>query len=223
MVITEPKEIDLTPYMESAVARRYEIDGVLSNIHGEHARRTQIMSDVKYDEAIEHSVDEKKKLETRAAKSTRPESIHTFPKDEDGNYLVPLGGNRGYFMGALRVAVKDLYKDKMQNRSWEGYGIGTYLEQGIKISPQWVSVGNKLSHELDEPVAHMVITAGMNRSMIPIYYDVVSKADVHLTIETMNEKIPENILLELAAYVQRLGLGPKGRGVLTITRLVRTK
>ena len=97
------------------------------------------------------------------------------------------------------------------------------MEQGIKISPQWISVGNKLSHELDEPIAHMVITAGMSRAMIPVYYDVVAKTDVHLTIETMNEKIPEKILLELIAYVQRLGLGPKGRGSLRIMKLMRTK
>lgn len=216
-------EIDLTPFMESAVARRYEIDAILTGIHGEHEQRTQVISDVVFDETRTYTDQEKDTLEKRKTKSSRPEKVHTFPKDDEGNLLVPLGGSHGYILGALRASLIDLYKDQLRNRSWKGYGIATYIKRGVHVSPDWVPVGKEVSNDPEHPVAHMVITAGISKAMIPIYYDVVARTEVHLTIEMMNEKIPEDIFLAMLAYVQRLGLGPKGRGSMRIVKLVRTK
>lgn len=39
-------EIDLDKYMEETVVRRYEIEGKLYNIHGEHDTRGQMISEV---------------------------------------------------------------------------------------------------------------------------------------------------------------------------------
>lgn len=221
--MSKPVEIDLSSYEEVSVARRYEIDGILTNIHGEHAQRTQVITDIVYDETREYTQEEKTKLEKKRAKSSRPETIHTFPKDEERNLLVPLGGNHGYFMGALRVAVKDLYKDQLKNRNWEGYGLSTMINHSFHITPEWVSVGKEFSHPPEKPMKHMVITAGISKAMMPIYYDVVARSKIHITIEQSNPKIPEKLLLQMVAYLQKLGLGPKGRGSLLITKMIRTK
>ena len=221
--MSEPPVIDLTPFLEESVARRYEIDGVLSDIHGEHATRIQTIHQRIYDVTDESSVEEKQKTAKKAMKRSRPENVHTFPKNEDGNYLVPLGGSHGYLMGALRASIPDLYKEKLKDNSWEGYGILGAIDHGLIIKPEWVLVGKTLAHPVEEPRAHMIKTAGINQSMITIYYDVVAKANIHLTIDFTNEKIPEKLFLSLLAHTQLLGMGPKGRGSLKITKLVKTK
>ena len=216
-------EINLSQYDEQSVARRYEIDATLHDIHGEHARRTQVISSLRFHETREAtegvSEEEQTKQETRSGKSANVEEIHTFPKDEKGNLLVPLGGLHGYFMGALRTASLDLYKDKLTNRKWRGFGIKNYLEHGIHVKPEMIVVGDKVSNELDSPRLHQVF----GRTYIRQYYDVVNKASIHFTIEIMNEKIPEDIFCEMLAYVQKLGLGPKRRGRLEISKVLRTK
>ena len=216
-------EIDLTQYDEQIVARRYEIVGILTNIHGEHAERTQIISGVVFDETRTLTEGEKEKIESKKAKSSRPETVHTFPKDEEGFLLVPFGGMHGYVMGALRTALVDLYKDKLNDRNWKGYGLGTYVEHSFDIKPQWIRVGKNYSNPVEQPVARMVITAGISRAMMPIFYDIVNRVEINFVIEQMNTKISEDIFLPMLAYIQRLGLGPKGRGQLQITKCTKTK
>lgn len=219
------EEIDLSKYASKSVARRYEITGVLRNIHGEHAKRTQMVSEIVFDETLTttESEKDKEKIEKRAKQRAKPESVHTFPSDDDGNLLAPLGGRRGYIYGAIQVALLDLYKDKLQNRSWKGFGIGTYIKQGIFIEPEWVVVGKKFTNPPDDPKRYMVQTKGIGGGMMNTYYDFVEKTPFSFVIEMTNEKIPEDIFLSLLAHVQRLGIGPKGRGRIAFTKVVKAK
>jgi hypothetical protein len=199
------------------------MDAILRNIHGEHRTRIQTIHQKVYDVTDESSEKDKQKTDKKSMKRSRPENVHTFPLDEAGNYLVPLGGSHGYLMGALRASIADLYKDKLKDANWAGYGILGAIDHGVIVSPEWVSVGKTLEHPVEEPRSHMVQTAGINKSMMAIYYDVVAKADIHLAIDFTNEKIPENIFLSLLAHTQLLGMGPKGRGSLKIMKLIKTK
>ncbi|RLI47595.1 hypothetical protein DRO69_00140 [Candidatus Bathyarchaeota archaeon] len=216
------KQINLDEYLERTVVRRYEVEGILYNIHGEHATRTQMISEIVYEITDEMTEEEIKKLRKSAMKRERPEQVHTFPKDKDGNLLVPLGGKRGYIMGALRVALYDLYKDRLQDRRWEGYGLATNIEHGIFIYPEWVPVGKKFSNPPDQPKRYLVQTAGISKGVITVYYDYVEEAPFKITIDITNRKIPEHIFLEMLAHVQRLGIGPKGRGRIKFTKVVKT-
>ena len=228
-MIDETRQIDLTEYMDQAVSRRYEIEGTLAHIHGEHDKRVQMLSEIVYSEVLkitednEETAKTKEKIEKRAKQRAKPEPIHTFPKDEDGNLLVPLGGRHGYLYGALQVALLDLYKDKLQNRSWTGYGIGTFIKQAIFIEPEWIAVGTEFTNPPDDPKRYMVQTKGISGGMMNTYYDTVEKAEFKLSIEMTNEKIPEDIFLSLLAHTQRLGIGPKGRGRISFSKVVRTK
>jgi hypothetical protein len=217
------EEIDLTPYLEESVVRRYEITATLKNIHGEHASRVQTITGLVHSAEDKIIEDEKSKTIKKSTKRARIEEIHTFPTDDDGNLLVPLGGRRGYVYGALRVALLDLFKDRMRDTKWEGYGIGTYLEQAIFVTPEWVPVGKKFSHPKENPKKYGVMTAGIRKTMTRVYFDVVDKAEVEFAIEFTNEKIPEDIFLSLLAHTQRLGLGPKGRGSIKFLNVRRTK
>lgn len=215
--------INLTPLLEESVIKRYELDATLRSIHGEHRTRIQTIYQKVYDVTDESSEKDKSKTDKKSMKRSRPENVHTFPLDEEGNYLVPLGGAHGYLMGTLRASIADLYKEKLKDTNWEGYGILGAIDHGLIIFPEWVSVGKTLEHPVEEPRSHMVQTAGINKSMMAIYYDVVAKSDVHLTIDFTNSKIPEKIFLSLLAHTQLLGMGPKGRGSLKITKLVKVK
>lgn len=217
------EEIDLESYADKTVKRRYEIEGTLTDIHGEHARRTQMISKIVYDEALARTEEEKETMLKRSAKRTTPEEVHTFPKDDEGNLLVPLGGSRGYLMGALRFSVYDLYKDKLKNKSWEGYGIGTYIGHGIFISPEWVPVGKEFSNPPESPRKYMVQTKGIGGGMMDTYYDFVEETPFKLTIDITNEKIPENLFLEMLSHAQMLGIGPKRRGRIKFNRVVKVK
>jgi len=182
------KKLDLNKYLQKTVVNKYFVKGVLQNIHGEHNERTL----------------EKNQL------------IHTFPKNEKEELLVPLGGERGYIMGALRYALYDIYKDQLQNKQWKGYGMKTLLEHGVFITPKWIPVGKEISNPLDKPKKYLVQTKGKTQGVFPVYYDYVEKADFTLTIEITNSRILEDIFLSMLAHIQRLGIGPKRRGKITL-------
>jgi hypothetical protein len=187
--VNKMEKLDLNEYLQKAVVSIYIVKGTLHNIHGEHDER---------------ELDKKT-------------TVHTFPKNDEGELLVPLGGERGYIMGALRYSLYDLYKDQLSNRRWVGYGIKTMLEHGVFIRPKWISVGKKISNLLSKPKKYLVQAKGSGGNMFPVYYDYVDKANFMLTIEITNPKIPEDIFLCMLAHIQRLGIGPKRRAKINFT------
>ncbi len=216
-------QIDLNQYIEPQISKRYEIIGILTNIHGEHSTRNELISKIVFDETKAISEGEKEKIEKKSAKTTQPEIIHTFPRNERNMLVIPWGGMYGYCMGSLRTAMTDLYKDKMINKNWEGYGIGSAINHSFNIIPQWLEVGEKFSNLPNKPIRHQVITQGIRKSMVPAYYDIITKVEIKFIIEQTNTKISEEIFLPMLAYIQRLGLGPKGRGQLQIIECIKTK
>jgi len=220
------QQIDLLPFMESTVKRRLIIKGVLKNIHGQHSSRKQDISGFVISEETSDKQEGVDELETKKRvrrKTKQDEAVFTFPKNEKGNLLVPLGGRRGYIRGSLRVAMLDLYKDKLQDRNWEGYGLGTYIDQAIFITPDWTPVGKKFSNRPESPKKYLVQTAGRSRGMMTTYYDYVESSPFEITVEMTNTKIPKNIFLSMLASIQRLGIGPKGRGKIIFTEVVQDK
>ena len=191
------EKIDLKQYLQKTVIKRYFVKGTLTNIHGEHSERPL--------------GDEKQT------------TVHTFPKDKEDNLLVPLGGERGYIMGALRYALYDLYKDKLKNKEWKGYGIVSMLEHGVFITPKWIAVGKKVSNSLDKPKKYLVQAKGKARGTFPIYYDFIERVNFSVTIDITNPQIPEKIFLSLLAHIQRLGIGPKRRAKIQFTNIEKRK
>jgi hypothetical protein len=223
--------VDLTSQMngmmEESVSRRYEINALLTNIYGEHAVRTQVIShdvfdvsDVKTsdDETAIKQTSEKKKL-----KRSSPREVHTFPKDTENNLLIPLGGSHGYLMGAIKTAIPDLFKDRTRDSSWEGYGIGKAIEHGVIVKPEWFSIGKIFSNPISEPKCHLVKINGISATMVPVFYDTISSVNAKFNIDFTNNKIPESIFLKLLAHTQLLGLSPKGRGSIKYTSVIKTK
>lgn len=182
--------IDLTKYQKQTTVRKYLLHGELLNIHGEHAQRTLYESDKKY-------------------------IVHTFPIDGD-HLLIPLGGERGYIMGALRQALLDLYKPKLIDKTWINYGLKTKLEHGIFIQPDWTPVSAKGLTKLKK---YLVPMKGKSEYMTPIYYDILERAPFTLEITITNDSIPEEVFLALLTHLERIGIGPKRRAKLKIEKL----
>jgi len=213
------KKIDIDEYLDETVVVKYRIRALLMNIHGEYARRTQDLSQIVFDTSeITKEEELQKEKKTKKTRKNVVE-VSTFPRDEKGNLLVPIGGKHGYLYGALRVAMNDLYKDKLTDRKWRGYGLKTNIEHGIYINPEWVPIGNKVSNQLNKPKLYLTFKP----NYVEAYYDYVEKAEIEFTIELTNKKIPEDILLRMIAHIQRLGIGPKGRGKLKIIEVRRVK
>jgi len=213
----------LNSTVEDSVIRRYDVDVTLKNIYGEHNTREQIIHQQVYDVTDDSTSEEKQSTEKKTKKRSSPREVHTFPKDVEGNLLIPFGGIHGYLMGALRVSIKDIFGDKTRDKNWEGYGIGKAIDHGVTINPEWISLGKVISNPLENPKTHLVKTAGISQSMISVYYDTVIESNIHLTIDFTNKKIPEKLFLQLLAHTQLLGISPKGRGSIKITKLIKTK
>jgi len=217
--------VDFFPEIESKYEfAKLKVRGVLYNILGEHATRLQKIETV-VAEQIDDILSESDKAEVsdiekqlKKIERVKVEEIHTFPK-EDGNLLVNLGGQYGLIRGAMRVAINDLYKDKVKNTKWRGYGLKSNFEYGVIVSPVWVPIGTTISNPLEQPKAFLVQTAGRSKSMITTYYDYVDKANFEVFIEIVNQKIPLDLVLELLCYIQKLGIGPKRRGRIKFTEI----
>jgi len=226
-----PKDItDKFRSLEGKGVPRYKVYGKITNILGEWDERTQAIKETILDEVDKISKEvgltgHQKGSETkRAKKRVKIEEVHTFPTNGDGELLVPLGGQHGYIMGALKRAIFNIYKDKLKKKSWKGYGIKTYLrEGGIWIEPKWVSLGVKeFTNPKDEPKTFMDKTAGRGQTVVYSYYDYVEEAEFEpFIIGKPHPKIPEEVLLRGLAGVQRLGLGPKGRGSIEFTKIMK--
>jgi len=217
------KQICLDEYLEKSIVRRYRVQGILENILGEHDVRVQKISTVVYAQMDRIEDEDLEKLKKSKTVRETIEEVHTFPRDEEGNLLIPLGGKHGYLYGALRVAMNDLFKDKLNDRKWKGYGLKTNIEHGIFITPDWIKAGKNFSNPKSKPKKFLVKTAGISQSIVNVYYDYIEKVPFELTIDITNEKIPEDIFLMMLAHVQRLGIGPKGRGRIRFTKVVKIK
>lgn len=141
--------------------------------------------------------------------------VHTFPTNGGGKLTAPMGGSRGYLMGALRTALKSKYGGQTNKKTSPVYGYTNRLANGVFVEPSWVEVGDSFSNEPEKPTGYLIQRIGSTE-----YYDVVRETKVNFTITVMSD-FKEEILLELLALGQRLGLGPKRRGLLKIEKVER--
>jgi hypothetical protein len=213
--------------LEEQNVKKYLLKGKVLNLHGEYATRLQVIGETvvqQIDKALETSGIKKDKVAkeeiAKILKRKRIETVHTFPRNEKNELLAPLGGQRGYILGMMKVVAKNRYRDVLKSKSWEGYGLIRNLENGVFIKPDWVPLGKEISNPKDQPLCYTVQTAGSSRTITWNYYDYAKEAPFEVTVE-VEIPIPEEILLNLFAGIQRLGLGPKRRGRLILEDVIR--
>jgi hypothetical protein len=190
-----------------------KVSGKLLNLHGQYAERIQEISSVVYSTA---DIEETEKGEVpKSTKLLRKESktVHTFPKNENGKIIAPLGGNRGYLKGALRAALTSKYGAGLARRGSPVFGLKSRLEQGVFIEPDFIELGETFSNPPERPSRYFLTKVGTYE-----YYDIVKKAPFEVVIRVESD-IAEEIILELFSFIQRLGLGPKRRGLMRIEKV----
>lgn len=203
---------------EQAPKLLLRVSGKLLNLHGQYDRRQQIVTKGIYDradieEAEKAGISDVTKVAAKRARTDVIE-VHTFPKNEKGKIVAPLGGSRGYLMGALRAAVKTKYPaSERTRRSSSVYGLGTKIDQGVFIEPDWIELGESFSNPPDKPRSYLIQRVGSTE-----YYDLVEEALFGVNIRVESD-IAEDIILELLSFIQRLGLGPKRRGLMRIEKV----
>jgi len=193
-----------------------KINGTLLNIHGIGAERIQMVKSTVYDQI---DIEQGSTLKEGVSKSTRAErikteTVRTFPRNGNSNLVIPLGGDRGYFKGALQASLVRYGTKEMQDKSSPVYGLRRKVEQSVFIQPTLIEAGDKVSNPLDTPAKFLIQRAGM----MPEYYDYINSVpfEVNLFVES---DIGEEIILNLLAFTERLGIGPKRRGQIRIERI----
>ena len=105
---------------------------------------------------------------------TKDEAINTFRLDEKGHPTFRLGGAHGKFWGAMKACAKQL--KELGDADFNRFNV---LMDMIQVTPVWPSLeieGNIHTDGLPQ------LMGGMNKSMIVLYYDVIPKARVNLTL-----------------------------------------
>lgn len=190
-----------------------KVTAIITNLHGQYAQRTQEMKSVVFSHEDKASTEKEELAKMAKLERSKIVVVHTFPTNGDGKLTAPIGGSRGYLMGALRTALKSKYGGQTNKKNSPVYGYTSRLANGVFVEPDWFEVGDSFSNDSDKPTGYLIQRVGSTE-----YYDVVKEAKVNFTITVMSD-FKEAILLELLALTQRLGIGPKRRGLLKIERV----
>lgn len=192
---------------------RLKVTATISNLHGQYAQRAQELKTVVFSHEDKASTEKEELAKMAKLERARMVLVHTFPTNGNGKLTAPIGGNRGYLAGALRAALKSKYGGQTNKRTSPVYGYTGKLANGVFVEPDWIEVGDSFSNDSDKPTGYLIQRVGSTE-----YYDVVKEAKVNFTISVMSD-FKEEILLELLALAQRLGIGPKRRGLLKIEKI----
>ena len=139
-------------------------------------------------------------------------SINTFKRDGDGAFLYRLGGTHGKLWGAMREAGYSM-ADSGQVKS---KSLVSRLLRSVQIIPQWIKLEMKDGIELQRDGLPQ-ITAGMNRTMIMLYYDVIPECETEIVLRYPEEF--EKYIVLLLEGAQTVNFGNKRRGVLTVLNM----
>lgn len=192
-----------------------KVKGKVYNLHGRGATRLQDIQEVVYSQVDTESSDRAGAIsKATEARRTKTKAVNTFPKNGTGQIVAPVGGAYGYLMGALKTATAKYGGDRAKRAS-PAYGLKRKITEGLFIEPADIELGKTFSNPPESPVSHFITKIGVSE-----YYDVVAEAPVEFTIRVEND-VKEDMLLELLAFVQRVGLGPKRRGLLKIDKVER--
>jgi len=198
----------------------YVIKGFVHDLHGQYATRTQAITSVVYSHMdTEETEKREKESEKKSTTMQRVKNVEvrTFPRNENGQLVAPLGGDRGYLKGMLRTAAKLKFGDQWRRRTSKYYGLKSKMVDGIFIQPEMIELGKQVSNPLDQPKGYLIPRVGSTE-----YYDYINKSpfEVRLIVEG---DVPEEVVLHTLATMQRLGCGPKRRGRIEITNIERLK
>jgi hypothetical protein len=206
--ITEKfKEIE-----QKSPSLQLKLTGKITNLHGFGARRLQDIKRVVYSQVDTASTGEDKTAKASMAERTKTVEVKTFAKNGNGKIVAPFGGRYGYILGALKAATAK-YGSERAKRSSPVYGLKTKLQQGVFVEPDFIELGDTFSNPEAEPAEFFLTTVGVSE-----YFDYVKEAPVEFTVR-VEADIPENVILELLAFIQRLGMGPKRRGLFKIEKV----
>jgi len=239
-------EKDLTQlvsrFSDELVAQKWKCKGIMRNIYGAYAfRSTEEEVTIKdwkdISKALEKMGVEARttglKVEIERTKKhirIRRQNVHTFPM-KNGNYLVPMGGERGYLIGAMKRAIRTLGGSV---RSSEWWGWQSYLGRGVIVTPHNVEVDGSIQLKT---VDHIVELEGRGNKAIFEHYDCIPEANFEVVIEAYDPQglydtnearrnvaiLTEDSIPKLLSVVQKLGISPKRRGSIQWTRIIREK
>lgn len=190
-----------------------KVTATITNLHGQYAQRTQELKSVVFSHEDKASTEKEELAKMAKLERAKIVLIHTFPTNGNGKLTAPIGGSRGYLAGALRAALKSKYGGQTSKKTSPVYGYTNKLANGVFVEPSWIEVGDSFSNDPDKPTGYLIQRVGSTE-----FYDVVKEARINFTITVMSD-FKEDTLLELLALCQRLGIGPKRRGLLKIERV----
>ena len=127
--------------------------------------------------------------------------VHAYPRNGRNQPLIPLGGPRGYVIGALVALSKDIGVQQGQLL----YGILTWLRNGgIKIEPYMIPV-----HTNEISIADFWITEAKSKA----YYEQIKETEVTLTVNVIpRDGFNAELVKELLKRAEGIGISPKRRG-----------
>lgn len=208
---------DLTERFKSIEAKaprlKLLVKGTVYNLHGIGERRPQEIQSTVLSQVDEVSAGEKQDTQERKSTRKKQADVRTFER-RNGKIVAPLGGRYGYIFGALLTATTK-YGAERAKRGSIVFGLKTKLQQGVFIEPEFVELGDTFSNPPDKPRGFFIVNPGITE-----YYDYVTETPVEFTIRAESD-ISQDIFLELLAFIQRVGIGPKRRGMLKVETVQR--
>lgn len=216
------KEID-----KSSTKLQLRVTAKVHNLHGQGKTRQQVITKQSYDAMETEKLDrgikgsaKHKSSQTAIVKGSkvreRVVEVFTFPTDGDNKLLARLGGSYGYIAGAMKAAIPRRFGDTSKKTN-PAYGAKSNLSVGTSIEPEWIEVSDKISNDLEKPLEYLIAD-----KRLFTYYDFIAESDPFTFTITVESELSEEVILHLLAFVQRVGLGPKRRGILEVTKVERT-
>lgn len=197
---------------EKSPSLQLKVTGKVYNLHGQGARRLQNIQKVVFAHTDTASTGEDKTAKATMTERTKSVEVKSFTRNGNGKIIAPFGGRYGYIMGALKAATAK-YGSERAKRSSPVYGLKTKIQQGVFVEPDFIGLGDTFSNPEAEPAEFFLTSVGISE-----FFDFVREASVEFVIRVETD-VPENIILELLAFIQRLGIGPKRRGLLKIEKV----
>lgn len=200
------------------------ITAKIYNLHGQGLTRSQTIVKQSYsetetevmDKGIEGSAKHKSSQKSLAKGSKVKEKVvdvSTFPSNGNGKLLAPLGGSYGYIMGAMRASVTRKF-GSTKDKTNVAYGAKANLSLGTTIEPQWIDVADKISNPIDKPLEYLIIN-----QKVFTYYDTIAESLPFTFNIIIESELSEEVILHLLSFIQRVGLGPKKRGIMKISKI----
>lgn len=191
-----------------------KVSGKVHNLCGQYATRLQEIKSVIYSQADTASTEKEQLAKEAKLLRTKVVEVHTFPKNGNDKITAPLGGNRGYIKGALITALRAKYSGGQTSKKTSPvYGYLNKLTNGLFIEPNWIELGDNYSNPDGQPAKFFITKIGIEE-----FYDTVKEEPIEFTLRADCD-IKEDIMLGLLSFIQRLGIGPKRRGLLKIEKV----